>query len=138
MHHSPTGPATERAQHRMQLESNVVNLGDNLAAALAARRHIVGGDGSYDPRFLVFEYTTGWRLKRAQVDLVQEFVGAAAAGRSTVRQMLMGGGKTACISPLLVMFLADGRSLTVQVRVVQVQGQVQGRVQGRSAAALRA
>lgn len=40
-----------------------------------------------------------------------------AHGGAVVRQMLMGQGKTTCISPLLVMFLADQRSLVVQVLI---------------------
>ena len=71
--------------------------------------------GQFDPRFMVFEYITGWRLKKNQVSMVETMVGAARAGRSTVRQMLMGGGKTACISPLLVLFLATGHNVTMQV-----------------------
>ena len=60
-------------------------------------------------------YITGWLLRKSQVTMVNDFVAAAREQRSRVRQMIMGGGKSSVVSPLLVLFLADGASLTMQV-----------------------
>ena len=53
-------------------------------------------------------------LRQPQVELVHEFVGAVRGGKPLVKQMLMGGGKTTVVGPLLALMLADGESLVVQ------------------------
>lgn len=59
-------------------------------------------------------------LRKQQVELVDDFVQGkgdqrgAQDGVSSCHQMIMGGGKTAVISPLLVLLLADGNRLVVQ------------------------
>ena len=53
-------------------------------------------------------------LRAAQVELVREFVDAVRSGRPLVKQMLMGGGKTTVVGPLLALMLADGKSLVLQ------------------------
>lgn len=78
-----------------------------------------GGSEKYqlciEPRFLLFEFVTGFLLRRRQCELVSDFVHNYRAGRSCVFQMIMGAGKTAVIGPLLALLLADGRSLVTQV-----------------------
>ena len=70
----------------------------------------------YDPRFLVFEYSSGFVLRRRQCELVSDFVASAKYGkRSCVHQMIMGAGKTRVIGPMLALILADGTSLVTQV-----------------------
>merc|ERR1712185_406104 len=78
----------------------------------------------FDPRFLVFEFIYNILLRGAQVQLVRSFMaslrgaGDGADGNqhaSRCEQMLMGGGKTTVVAPLLALLLADGRSLVVQV-----------------------
>lgn len=113
--HTPRSSADVAAARHALLVSNIKHLGDKLALLLAARRTYVNGDSSFDPRFLVFEYVSGWLLRKSQVELVRSMVGSAERNRSMVRQMLMGGGKTACVCPLLAMFLANGKSLTMLV-----------------------
>lgn len=51
------------------------------------------------------------------MELIGEFVAAArgAATGALCHQMLMGGGKTTCVAPLVAMMLADGHSLVVSV-----------------------
>ncbi|CAM9096474.1 unnamed protein product, partial [Heterosigma akashiwo] len=49
------------------------------------------------------------------VGLVRDIVGSIQQGTSLVKQMIMGGGKTTVISPLIVTMLDDGRSLVTQV-----------------------
>lgn len=71
---------------------------------------------SFDPRFLVFEYSSGFVLRRRQCELIMDFVAAAQDGqRSCVHQMIMGAGKTRVIGPMLALILADGKSLVTQV-----------------------
>lgn len=68
-----------------------------------------------DPRFLVFEFTWNIMLREAQVILVREFMGALRSGKSMVKQMIMGQGKTTVVGPLLALMLGDGKSLVAQV-----------------------
>ena len=69
----------------------------------------------FDPRFLVFEFMSGFMLRKRQYELVTDFVASAKSGKSSVHQMIMGAGKTTVISPLLSLILADGASLIHQV-----------------------
>eukprot|EP00966_Prymnesium_polylepis_P000903 20378-Prymnesium_polylepis.1 len=68
----------------------------------------------YDPRYLLFEFTHNIVLRKAQVELVHEFVSCFRNGRPLVKQMLMGGGKTTVVGPLLSLLLADGKTLVLQ------------------------
>ena len=45
---------------------------------------------------------------------MHEFVDAVRSGRPLVKQMLMGGGKTTVVGPLLALMLGDGQTLIVQ------------------------
>ncbi|KAH8067983.1 hypothetical protein JL721_7203 [Aureococcus anophagefferens] len=49
------------------------------------------------------------------VEIVEKLRSDALAGRSTVKQMIMGAGKTTVVAPLLALMLADGKSLVVSV-----------------------
>ena len=108
--------------------------GQTLAEQLLVARHYVAprdapaaagtpnGDAAdpsalglvYDPRFLLFEFTHNIVLRKAQVELVREFVAAVRRGAPLVKQMLMGGGKTTVVGPLLALLLGDGETLVVQ------------------------
>ena len=70
----------------------------------------------FDPRFLVFEFIYNILLRAPQVRLVRSFM-ASLDGKnaSHCEQMIMGGGKTTVVAPLLALLLADGKSLVVQV-----------------------
>ena len=72
-------------------------------------------DGSFDPRFLVFEYVFDILLRQRQVEMVNAFAANTAAGSSTVQQMIMGAGKTTVVGPLLTLLLADRSKLVTQV-----------------------
>ena len=50
----------------------------------------------------------------SQVALIREFVSAVRGGKPLVKQMLMGGGKTTVVGPMLALMLADGEMLVVQ------------------------
>ena len=90
---------------------------DGLAAEIVAKRYYIssGGVKKFDPRFLVFEFITGFLIRRRQYELVMDFTHAHDQGTSSVHQMIMGAGKTTVIGPLLALMLADGSRLVTQV-----------------------
>ena len=59
----------------------------------------------YDPRFLVFEFTGSIVLRKMQVALVNEFMSKFKHGKSLVKQMIIGEGKTTVVGPLLTLML---------------------------------
>ena len=69
----------------------------------------------FDPRLLVFEFVHGLLLRPAQCRLIDTFASSALAGTSHCEQMIMGGGKTTVVSPLLALLLCDGTRLVCQV-----------------------
>jgi hypothetical protein len=90
-----------------------------LTGWLLTKRAYTQGD-TFDPRFLAFEFTRNIILRPNQVDLVNTFVRRMAGGDSgekpaMVKQMIMGQGKTAVVSPLLVLILADSKQLVTLV-----------------------
>ena len=66
---------------------------------------------TFDPRVLVFELLTTFMVRQKQLELVENFLKTVKSGRSRVVQMIMGGGKTSVVSPLLGLMLADGKRL---------------------------
>ena len=71
----------------------------------------------YDPRFLVFEFTWSIVLRKMQVALVNEFMSNFKHGKSLVKQMIMGQGKTTVVGPLLTLMLGTGEYVVTQVGV---------------------
>jgi len=69
----------------------------------------------YDPRFLVFEFTWNILLRKSQVHMVHDFVDCIRNGRSRVKQMIMGAGKTTVVAPLLTLILGNGKQLILEV-----------------------
>ena len=70
---------------------------------------------SYDPRYLLFEFVSGMLMREGQAKLCATFIERATIGatnkhgvhtRSLVYQMIMGGGKTTCVAPMLALALA--------------------------------
>ncbi|CAE8720349.1 unnamed protein product, partial [Polarella glacialis] len=92
-----------------------------LAEILSCRRQgdseatYVNADGSFDYRFLLFEYVSGFFLKTQQTEIVRDLYTAQAEEEPRVVQMIMGGGKTACVTPLLALLLAHEQRLVVAV-----------------------
>ncbi|KAL1495919.1 hypothetical protein AB1Y20_014561 [Prymnesium parvum] len=112
--------------------SGVVNLADSVASSLHVERHYISRDFTYDPRLLVFEFIRSLVLRRGQVEIAQDFIlalrddniaaiadGAQAGDDGAVKihrlavQVLMGQGKTAVITPLLCLLLADGERVPI-------------------------
>ena len=89
-------------------------LAATLSSTRAYARATAKGVG-LDPRFLVFEFVWNLFLRPKQVEIVEKLRSDALAGRSTVKQMIMGAGKTTVVAPLLALMLADGESLVVSV-----------------------
>ena len=74
-----------------------------------------GQPWKFDPRFLLFEFTWNIVLRDQQYRTVVDFISCLATGRSKVKQMIMGAGKTTVVAPLLALMLADGKSLAMSV-----------------------
>uniref|UniRef100_A0A7R9W9B5 ubiquitinyl hydrolase 1 n=1 Tax=Pseudictyota dubia TaxID=2749911 RepID=A0A7R9W9B5_9STRA len=89
-----------------------------VATNLTCERHFMKVDPSaitFDPRYLVFEFTYSLLLRKSQVVLVNKFMRSLNNGKSMCHQMIMGAGKTTVVAPLLALMLADGKSLVTQV-----------------------
>jgi len=97
-----------------KMEIHLKQGGEALARSLTAGRHYMDGEG-FDPRFLVFEFCWNILLRKKQVEMVRDFVGAIREGKSMVKQMIMGAGKTTVVGPLLCLILGDGGNLVTQV-----------------------
>ncbi|CAK0867309.1 unnamed protein product [Prorocentrum cordatum] len=82
-----------------------------LCSSLAAVRTYVRDGAAFDPRFMVFEFVTGFLLRPRQVEMVQEFLNTIRGNSSAVKQMIMGQGKTTVVTPLLALVLADTTQL---------------------------
>ena len=54
-------------------------------------------------------------LRKSQVEMVLDYMGALKKGNGMVKQMIMGAGKTTVVCPLLTLMLGDGANLIVQV-----------------------
>ena len=111
---APLAPPIAPLAPPVQAASAITLKAQTFAEQLLTGRHYVGTDRAYDPRFLLFEFTHNLVLREAQVALVREFVDAVRGGRPLVKQMLMGGGKTTVVGPMLALMLGDGRTLVVQ------------------------
>jgi thiol-disulfide isomerase/thioredoxin len=114
-----TATKTSAAQGLEAMVHLLEHSSQKVASDLSAARHYMGtvdaGAVEYDPRFLVFEYMSGFMLRRRQYELVKDFMTDANVSKSRVEQMIMGAGKTTVIGPMLALMLADGKSLVTQV-----------------------
>jgi len=90
---------------------------------LTTKREFVDSAGTFDPRFLVFEYVFDIVLRKRQVEIIRSFresvlhdeVSSTKSKVPAVQQMIMGAGKTTVVGPLLTLMLADGNRLITQV-----------------------
>ena len=85
-----------------------------VAGSLATGRAYVDG-GLYDPRLLVFEFSSNFILRASQVKLVDKFMAAYKEGKSLCHQLIMGAGKTTVIAPVLALMLATSKTAVTQV-----------------------
>jgi len=109
-------PKEKRMKKASELVLSLTQMGENLGEALSDGRHFVRNDGaSFDPRFLIFEFTWNLLLRQKQVEIVEMFMQNLDKGVSKVKQMIMGAGKTTVVAPLLALMLADGHSLVMSV-----------------------
>ena len=54
-------------------------------------------------------------IEESTVNIVQDFIQSLKDGRSKVKQMIMGAGKTTVVAPLLALMLANGDDLVLSV-----------------------
>ncbi|KAJ9467248.1 Vacuolar protein sorting-associated protein 27 [Diplonema papillatum] len=91
--------------------------GRALARLLSSERFHVGSSPANrevkicDPRILVFEYLGNLILRRGQVQLLADLMKAYRAKTSSVRQMIMGEGKTTVVTPMMALFCANGTNV---------------------------
>nr|ADD95806.1 hypothetical protein [uncultured organism MedDCM-OCT-S08-C51] len=64
---------------------------------------------------MAFEFSGKFMLRSLQCKIVKALHESAQNGESKCRQMIMGGGKSSVIAPLLGLLLADGRRLVMMV-----------------------
>ena len=108
-------------EERQRQNAEIKLLSSKIAVEITNERHYTEVSPAnpslirFDPRFLVFEFTYGIMLRKAQVILVRKFMGALNNNRSMCHQMIMGAGKTTVVAPLLALILADGKSLVTSV-----------------------
>ena len=98
------------------ISASVQQKADSLASQLVVSRCYVNrSDHSFDPRFLIFEFTWNLVMRRRQFELVQDMYSSITRNESVVKQMIMGAGKTTVVSPMLALMLANGENLVIQV-----------------------
>jgi Ca2+-binding EF-hand superfamily protein len=102
---------SELARRKPDVHRRLVELASQLSAKRNFGERRDGGAVEFDPRLLVFEFTSGFLLRRAQVELVRQFAAKFRAGESLCHQMIMGAGKTTVVSPLLSLMLGDSETL---------------------------
>lgn len=100
--------------------ATVLHQASELAQEMAKARCCVftdegTGQRYVDPRYLLFEFISGFLLRKRQVELIEEFVTSHRRGQSSVHQMIMGAGKTQIIAPILSLIFADGNRLVTLV-----------------------
>ena len=90
-----------------------------LADALGERRRHFSRAGAgayaYDAAALAAEAAMGLTLRGGQAAALAELAGRVERGESSLRQMIMGSGKTTVLTPALVARLADGERLVACV-----------------------
>lgn len=110
---------TQRSAKQASLLPSLLQASQALADNLVSERHYIAknikGSYEFDPRYLIFEFTWNILLRKKQVEIVKMFTENLVQGRSKVKQMIMGAGKTTVVAPLLALMLADGKSLVINV-----------------------
>jgi thiol-disulfide isomerase/thioredoxin len=101
---------------RADMLNKVQHASSGLAKQLSTQRHSFlkndsSGIHTIDPRFLIFEFSFGFALRKRQVEMCNSFIQNAAADESSCQQMIMGAGKTSVIGPLVALCLADSTRL---------------------------
>ena len=110
-----------RMMERTSVIPKIAQHSEAILSELTARRHFFVGCPerpdtlSFDPRFLVFEFTWNILLRSKQIAIVNDLMQNLESNVSKVKQMIMGAGKTTVVAPLLALMLADGNSLVLSV-----------------------
>lgn len=91
------------------------SLTSDIAQTLHAKMHY---SPSKHPEFLVFEERAGIRLRKRQVELLEELLELnpkTQKYKDVVKQLLMGEGKTAVLTPLLLFIAAKKRKIATYI-----------------------
>ena len=113
--------STNKPQQRDRISKEIKLQAAKVATDITNERHFMKVNPqnpnyiTFDPRYLVFEFTYSLMLRKSQVILVNKFMDSLRNNRSMCHQMIMGAGKTTVVTPLLALMLADGKQLVTQV-----------------------
>lgn len=92
------------------LHDEIILKEETLARNLTCKRYYISSSGdstntkeeekrqrivcmSYDPRFLLFEFTWSILLRKSQIEIVNDYISNVSKGVSVVKQMIMGAGE---------------------------------------------
>ena len=117
--------STDNVENQKTLVASVLLNSDSLARNMISSRHYVNSSPSsntnitnklsYDPRYLLFEFTWNIMLRKSQISMVIDYMDSIRNNKSMVKQMIMGAGKTTVVCPLLTLLLGDGNNLVMLV-----------------------
>eukprot|EP01038_Epipyxis_sp_PR26KG_P004325 gene4325-6126_t len=100
----------------------IQHISAGLAQLIASDHSVLQSSSPKDkvvvnPQYLVFEFMTGFMLRKGQIDKINELYQKCSDERhqSAVHELIMGSGKTACIGPMLCLLLAKGRRAAIQI-----------------------
>lgn len=91
--------ALERVLKETDAEKKSELLND-FGALLETKQEYKDND-PYEMVYLLMETFQGFKIRKAQVETIQEIAQAGKEGQELVRQLIMGGGKTTVLSPAL-------------------------------------
>lgn len=90
-----------------QDESGKKQLIQKLGQEICQKRHF---DLSKEPDLLIFEYFAGMLIRGRNIDLYRQFT---KDDKNLIIQLIMGGGKTKVLMPLLAMSMMKGKTLPI-------------------------
>ena len=96
----------------MEVQQAAAGLTQALSSQVYHAKQVANGV-AYDPRMLQFENCASITLRAGQVALLQKISGQMHSGESNVHQMIMGQGKTAVITPVLVLMWSSRFLMTI-------------------------
>ncbi len=114
--------SSDKEENQKTVIASALLNSDSLARNMISGRHYVKSaetteitNLSYDPRYLLFEFTWNIMLRKSQISMVIDYMDSIRNNKSMVKQMIMGAGKTTVVCPLLTLLLGDGNNLVMLV-----------------------
>jgi hypothetical protein len=108
-----TFPFVVTGHSNAEISTSIGSICQNIFSQRYYTKICKDGSIQFDPRFLSFEFVSGYMLWERQANLVKDFYNAAINGSSETQQMIMGDGKTTVVGPMLTLMLGGQRGVTV-------------------------